>query len=80
VINDLSRGRLSTWGAWALAHMTTRNRLTRHDAPLSALRAYAPAEAVALMARAGLRPVFEAGGIVGHRWVIAAVPLAEPPA
>ncbi len=74
VVNDLSRGRLSIWGAWTLAHVTTRNRFTRHDAPLSTRRAYTPAEAVTLLVRADLRPVFEAGGLVGHRWVIAAVP------
>lgn len=74
VINDLSRGRLSTWGAWTLAHVTTRNHFTRHDAPLSARRAYTPAEAVTLLVHAGLRPTFEAAGLVGHRWVIAAVP------
>ena len=74
VVNDLSRGRLSIWGAWTLAHVTTRNRFTRHDAPLSTRRAYTPVEAVTLLTRADLRPVFEARGMVGHRWVIAAVP------
>ena len=74
VVNDLSRGRLSIWGAWTLAHVATRNRFTRHDAPLSSRRAYTPVEAVTLLTRADLRPVFEARGMVGHRWVIAAVP------
>ena len=74
VINDLTRGRLSIWGAYTLAHVTTRNRFTRHDAPLSTRRAYTRFEAMTLLTRADLRPVFEAGGLMGHRWVIAAVP------
>jgi ubiquinone/menaquinone biosynthesis C-methylase UbiE len=73
VINDL--GRLpSTWaGAWLLSHLFTRNPFSRHDAPLSARRAYTPDEATALMLRAGLRPVLEVRAAFRHRWVIAAV-------
>lgn len=72
VINDLARGRLAWVGAWLLAHLTTGNAFTRHDAPLSVRRAYTVAEASALFERAGLRPVFEARGFLGHRWAIAA--------
>jgi ubiquinone/menaquinone biosynthesis C-methylase UbiE len=72
VINDLARGRLAWAGACLLAHLTTRNAFTRHDAPLSVRRAYTVAEARALFERAGLRPMFEARGFLGHRWAIAA--------
>ncbi|MGH3075978.1 MAG: methyltransferase domain-containing protein [Gaiellales bacterium] len=71
VVNDLARGRLAWVGAWLLAHLTTANAFTRHDAPLSVRRAYTAAEASALLERAGLRPVFQARGFLGHRWVIA---------
>jgi ubiquinone/menaquinone biosynthesis C-methylase UbiE len=73
VVNDLSRRSFTLLGAWLLAHACTTNRYSRHDAPLSARRAYTRPEAVALLARAGLRPVYEIS-IVGHRWAIAAVP------
>ena len=57
IVNDLDRG--WTWwvGAWVLAHATTANRYTRHDAPLSVRRAYRPAEVVEMAAAAGLREV-----------------------
>jgi ubiquinone/menaquinone biosynthesis C-methylase UbiE len=73
VVNDLSRRSFTLLGAWLLAHACTTNRYSRHDAPLSARRAYTRPEAVALLASAGLRPVYEIS-IVGHRWAIAAVP------
>jgi ubiquinone/menaquinone biosynthesis C-methylase UbiE len=74
VVNDLSRRRHTLLGAWLLSRACTRNRYSRHDAPLSARRAYSRAEAVALLARAGLRPVYEVDILIGHRWAIAAVP------
>jgi Tfp pilus assembly protein FimT len=49
------RSRLSVLAAWSFSRLFTRNRLTRHDAPLSARRAYTRAEAVALAQRAGWR-------------------------
>jgi hypothetical protein len=61
-------------GAWLLSRACTRNRYSRHDAPLSARRAYTRSEAVALLARAGLRPVYDVDILIGHRWAIAAVP------
>ena len=54
ILNDLVR----TWpgyvGAWLLGNATTRNRLTRHDAPLSILRAFTPDELAAMAREAGL--------------------------
>jgi ubiquinone/menaquinone biosynthesis C-methylase UbiE len=71
VINDLSRGRLAWLGAWLLAHVATRNPYTRHDAPLSVRRAYTSREASAMFERAGLLPIYETRGFLGHRWAIA---------
>ena len=74
VVNDLSRGRLAVVGARVLTAVLTRNRLTRHDAPLSVRRAYTIGEMRAFVAVAGLRPVAEIVGLFGHRYAIAAVP------
>ena len=54
IVNDLCRSRLGYLAAWVAAHGTTRNRLTRHDAPLSVLRAYSLAELRDLLNRAGI--------------------------
>ncbi len=52
-VNDLERS-LPAWiGAWLLAQGTTRNRLTRHDAPLSVLRAYTKEEILGICRQAG---------------------------
>jgi SAM-dependent methyltransferase len=53
VITDLRRSRTAWAGAALLVSIFTRNRLTRHDAPLSVLRAYTPLEALALAREAG---------------------------
>lgn len=53
ILNDLRRNRLGYAAAWVAARATTRNRLTRHDAPLSVLRAYTPDELRNLLNRAG---------------------------
>lgn len=53
VVTDLRRSRTAWIGAWCFSRLVSRNRLTRHDAPLSALRAYTPGEALDLAARAG---------------------------
>lgn len=55
IVADLSRSALAYAVAWLYARAATRNRLTRHDAPLSVRRAYAPHEAVALARAAGWR-------------------------
>ena len=72
VVNDLVRGRLTWLGAWLLAQVATRNRLTRHDGPLSVRRAYSIAELTALMASAGLRVERRYDGFAGHRVALAA--------
>jgi len=73
VANDLVRGRLALAGAWALTRVATRNRYTRHDAPLSVRRAYTRAELDALVADAGLTVVDRFDGFIGHRRAITAV-------
>lgn len=52
VVCDLRRSELAFAATW-LWSRTSRNRLTRHDAPLSVRRAYTPAEALALAREAG---------------------------
>jgi ubiquinone/menaquinone biosynthesis C-methylase UbiE len=73
VVNDLVRGRHAFAWAWLFSRVTTRNRLTRHDAPLSVRRAYSRAELRNVVGEAGLRIVGEVGGLFGHRVAIAAV-------
>jgi ubiquinone/menaquinone biosynthesis C-methylase UbiE len=73
VVNDLARRPITLFGAWLLSRLCTRNHFSRHDAPLSALRAYTSDEAIGLLVRAGLRPVYSTDVLFGHRWAIAAV-------
>ncbi|BDE07033.1 hypothetical protein WPS_23090 [Vulcanimicrobium alpinum] len=54
VVCDLRRSPLAFGMTW-LWSRTSRNRLTRHDAPLSVRRAYTPGEALALARAAGWR-------------------------
>jgi SAM-dependent methyltransferase len=72
VVNDLVRGRGAWIGAWLLVRVATRNRLTRHDAPLSVRRAYSVAELTALLASAGLSVERRYDGFAGHRVALAA--------
>ncbi|HUG14597.1 MAG TPA: methyltransferase domain-containing protein [Thermomicrobiales bacterium] len=53
IVSDLERSRAGLAGAWLFSRALTRNRLTRHDAPLSVRRAYTPDEALALARTAG---------------------------
>jgi ubiquinone/menaquinone biosynthesis C-methylase UbiE len=73
VVNDLARSRMAWLGARLLAALATRNRYSRHDGPLSVRRAYTIAEAHAMLAAAGLRPVAELTALFGIRWALAAV-------
>lgn len=54
VVCDLRRSALAFAATW-LWSRTSRNRLTRHDAPLSVRRAYTPDEALGLARDAGWR-------------------------
>ncbi len=73
VINDLDRSRIGWVGALLIGHLLTRNRLTRHDAPLSVRRAYRQGEAADLLRAAGLIPVRTVRGAFGQRYAIAAL-------
>ncbi len=77
VLNDLRRGRLGYLAARTAARLTTRNRLTRNDAPLSVKRAYTPGELDDLLHRAGVSDAT----ISKHLWFrMAAVKSSAPDA
>lgn len=44
IVNDVYRSQGAWYMAWVLAHLTSTNRLTRHDGPASVLRAFTPRE------------------------------------
>jgi ubiquinone/menaquinone biosynthesis C-methylase UbiE len=54
ILNDIRRSYAGYLAAWAASRIATRNRLTRHDMPLSVLRAYTPDELRALLRQAGI--------------------------
>lgn len=54
IVLDLERSYLGYLGVWAATRTVARNRLTRHDGPLSVLRAYTREELAALARDAGL--------------------------
>jgi len=60
LITDLYRSDAAFLGTWLFTRVVSRNRLTLHDGPLSALRSYTPNEAQALAREAGWEePVVE---------------------
>lgn len=76
IVNDLRRGRIGYVAAQVASRLTTRNRLTRNDAPLSVHRAYTPAELDDLLRRAGVADAT----ISTHRWFrMAAVKMGATP-
>jgi ubiquinone/menaquinone biosynthesis C-methylase UbiE len=76
ILNDLRRGWIGFAAAWLASLVTTRNRLTRHDAPLSVRRAYTTSELASLLQRAGV----EGATITTHPWFrMAAVFTAKEP-
>lgn len=54
IVIDLRRGYLAYASTWIVTHTVARSRLTRHDGPLSVLRAYTPEELSGLARRAGV--------------------------
>jgi ubiquinone/menaquinone biosynthesis C-methylase UbiE len=70
IVNDLVRARRWWLGAQLLTRLTTRNRYTRHDAPLSVRRAYRPAEVAELARGAGLRPAHALHDRLHHRFAL----------
>lgn len=73
VVNDLVRSAPGWAGAWLYSRLATRNPLTRHDAPLSAQRAYTWREIQQLLKLAGLRSSHRAR-LPFHRVAFAAGP------
>lgn len=65
IVNDLIRSRTAYWLVWLATRLFTRNHMSRHDGPLSVLRAYTPAEILELARRAGLPYV----SIVSYPWL-----------
>jgi ubiquinone/menaquinone biosynthesis C-methylase UbiE len=52
VITDLYRSRTAYLATWLVTRLAARSRVTRHDGPLSVLRAYTPSELEALAEQA----------------------------
>ena len=72
VLNDIRRSLPGYVAAWVSSRLGTRNRLTRHDMPLSVLRSYTPPELEALLAQAGIEgavvtrhPLFRIAAVKG---------------
>jgi len=57
VVNDLFRSRVAYALVWLATRLLARNRMSRHDGPLSVLRAYTPDEIRDLCRIAGLHGV-----------------------
>ena len=58
VVSDLIRSRLAYWLVWLATRLFTKSPASRHDGPLSVLRAYTPVEILELSRRAGIRTVW----------------------
>ncbi len=54
VVNDLARSRAAYVLVWLATRVLTRNRMARHDGPLSVRRSYTPGEVRALCEKAGM--------------------------
>jgi ubiquinone/menaquinone biosynthesis C-methylase UbiE len=54
IVNDLVRDRVACSLIWVLTRLVGANRLTRHDAPLSVLRAFTPTEYRQMLREAGI--------------------------
>ncbi len=74
VVNDVVRSWGAYVGAWLDTRLLTRNRLSRHDGPLSVLRAFTPGEFRAMVDAAGL------SGVALHRHPVFRIALVRAPA
>ncbi len=70
IVNDLERSRTWWLGAWLLTRVATRNRYTKHDAPLSVQRAYRVTELRAMAEAAGLRMTAKHKSFPGYRYAL----------
>jgi ubiquinone/menaquinone biosynthesis C-methylase UbiE len=73
IVNDLRRSWLHYGGARLLLSIMSRNRLTRHDGPLSVLRAYRVDEVRQMASMAGLRGA-RVSPVLGYRWLLVYTP------
>ena len=64
-MNDLIRSRPAYWLVWLATRLWARSRMSRHDGPLSVLRAYTPAELLALARQAGVAGI----RIIRYPWL-----------
>jgi 2-polyprenyl-3-methyl-5-hydroxy-6-metoxy-1,4-benzoquinol methylase len=69
IVNDLRRSWLHYGGAWLYLSAFARNRLTRHDGPLSVLRAYRVDEVRQMASAAGLHGA-RVSTVLGYRWLL----------
>jgi ubiquinone/menaquinone biosynthesis C-methylase UbiE len=74
VVNDIIRSWAAYAGAWLDTRVLTRNRLARHDGPLSVLRSFTERELREMAAAAGIRDV------TFHRHPVFRVALVRAPA
>jgi ubiquinone/menaquinone biosynthesis C-methylase UbiE len=75
VVNDLVRGRLHYYAARLVLPVVARNHVTRHDGPLSVLRAYSVEEVREMARLAGLAHA-HVDTTLGYRFVLVYVPPA----
>jgi hypothetical protein len=75
IVNDLVRSWLHYYGARGVLAVLSHNRLTRHDGPLSVLRAYRVSEVRAMANAAGLHNV-QVHKALGYRWLLLYTPEA----
>lgn len=57
IINDLHRSRLAYWGAWLMPRLLNGTLLSKHDGPVSVLRAFTRDELLKLLQMAGVKDV-----------------------
>jgi ubiquinone/menaquinone biosynthesis C-methylase UbiE len=74
VVNDLVRSWLHYYAARAVLAVLSRHAVTRHDGPLSVLRAYSIEEVREMARLAGLQPA-QVYTALGYRLVLVYVPL-----
>ena len=55
IINDLNRSRIAHAFILILTRLVTKNRLTRHDAPVSVMNAFTPSEMAEMAQEAGVK-------------------------
>ena len=73
IVNDLVRSWLHYYAARVVLSLLSRHHVTRHDGPLSVLRAYSPGEVRDMARLAGLAPA-QVYTALGYRLVLVYVP------